>query len=403
MELMRGGTVAERLAEESAIPYPRVLRWLRAAAAALDAAHDAGIVHRDVKPANLLLDERDRLAIADFGIARLAWEDQVTQTGQVLGTAAYISPEQAMGEPATPASDRYALAVVAFELLTGSRPFDHEHFAAQARAHVEDDPPLASSLDPDLPPAVDDVLDRGMAKDPDERWSSATAFVDALEDALGGPRPAPAAAETAEDVPPPRRGRAPWVALGLLAAATLAAVIAAVVLVGGGSGDGTGTRSSGAGGAEQRDASRDRRADSTPTPTATATETPERTPTPTPTETPTATATPTPTPTATPGGGGRTSLSAAARLQRQGFEARQAGDYDRALGLSQRALDACGDTRRLDPCGYAMFEIGVALNRTGRAEEAVPILQQRLDLYGDNRQGEVRKELEDARGGGGDD
>ena len=88
--------------------------------------------------------------IADFGIARLAWEDQVTQTGQVLGTAAYLAPEQAMGEPATAASDRYALPVVAFELLTGEKPFNAEHFAAQARAHVEDDPPRASELNPDL-------------------------------------------------------------------------------------------------------------------------------------------------------------------------------------------------------------------------------------------------------------
>ena len=76
---------------------------------ALDAAHEAGVVHRDVKPANLLLDDHDRLGIGDFGIARLAWEEQVTQTGQVLGTAAYLAPEQAMGEPATAASDRYAL------------------------------------------------------------------------------------------------------------------------------------------------------------------------------------------------------------------------------------------------------------------------------------------------------
>src|SRR5919206_592799 len=129
---------------------------------------NGGIVHRDIKPANLLLDERDRLAIADFGIARLAWEEQVTATGQVLGTAAYISPAQAMGEPASAASDRYSLAVVAFELLTGGKPFVAEHFAAQARAHVEDPPPLASDRAPELPPAVDAVLGRGMAKDPAE-------------------------------------------------------------------------------------------------------------------------------------------------------------------------------------------------------------------------------------------
>ena len=105
------------------IPHRVALRWLGEAGSALDAAHEAGIVHRDVKPANMLLDDKGRLALADFGIARLGLEDQITQTGQVLGTAAYISPEQAMGEPSTAASDRYALAVVAFELLTGSKPF----------------------------------------------------------------------------------------------------------------------------------------------------------------------------------------------------------------------------------------------------------------------------------------
>ena len=173
MELMRGGTVGERLKAGRAIADETALRWLREAASALDAAHEAGIVHRDIKPGNLLLDDRDRLAIADFGIARLALEDQLTATGQVLGTASYISPEQAVGKPATAASDRYALAVVAFELLTGSRPFRAEHFAAQARAHVEDLPPLASERDPSLPRGVDAVLDRGLAKEPDERWPSA--------------------------------------------------------------------------------------------------------------------------------------------------------------------------------------------------------------------------------------
>jgi serine/threonine-protein kinase len=400
MELMRGGTVAERLAADEEIPHARALRWLREAAEALDAAHDAGIVHRDVKPANLLLDERDRLAIGDFGIARLAWEDQVTQTGQVLGTAAYISPEQAMGEPAAAASDRYALAVVAFELLTGSRPFQHEHFAAQARAHVEDDPPWASSVDPALPRAVDGVLDRGMAKDPAERWSSAETLVDALDGALGAPRsagaPAGPTAATWESAAPDDGGRRwnSWALLGVLGALALVAVVAAIVLSGrGGDGGGqSGERAASDGGArtERRDSGSDRRADSTPSPTPTATESPEPTATPTPT--------PTPTPTATPGGG--TDLAAAARLQRRGFEARKAGDYDRALDLSQRALDACGDTRRLDPCGFALFEVGAALNRSGRKDEAIPVLQQRLDLYGDNDAREVQAELDDARGEG---
>ena len=148
-------------------------------------------MHRDVKPANLLLDDHDRLGIGDFGIARLAWEEQVTQTGQVLGTAAYLAPEQAMGEPATAASDRYALSVVAFELLTGEKPFNAEHFAAQARAHVEDDPPRASELNPDLTDRVDAVIDRGMAKDPDDRWESAAEFVGAPRRVAGRAAAAP--------------------------------------------------------------------------------------------------------------------------------------------------------------------------------------------------------------------
>ena len=151
MELVGGGTLADRLRAGEQLPHRVALRWLEEAGSALDAAHEAGIVHRDVKPANMLLDEKGRLALADFGIARLALEDQITQTGQVLGTAAYISPEQAMGEPSTAASDRYALAVVAFELLTGSKPFTAENFAAQARAHVEEEPPRASALDVDVP------------------------------------------------------------------------------------------------------------------------------------------------------------------------------------------------------------------------------------------------------------
>src|SRR4051812_24801580 len=127
MEHFAGGTVADRLRGDRVIPRPLALRWLRETAIALDCAHEHDVVHRDVKPANLLLDEHGRLAVGDFGIATVASEASVTMTGQVLGTAAYISPEQARGLPATAASDRYALAVVAFELLTGARPYPVDH------------------------------------------------------------------------------------------------------------------------------------------------------------------------------------------------------------------------------------------------------------------------------------
>ncbi len=209
MEIMRGGTLGDRLKGDREIPHQTALRWLHEAAAALDTAHEAGVVHRDIKPGNLLLDGRDRLAVADFGIARLAWEDQLTATGQVLGTAAYLSPEQAMGEAATAASDRYAFAVVAYELLTGTRPFEAEHFAAQARAHVEDPPPPASERAPELSRAVDAVLERGLAKDPADRWDSSEdvrrrAGAHARE--AGGTDPADAAADRTQSG---RRGGAP--------------------------------------------------------------------------------------------------------------------------------------------------------------------------------------------------
>ena len=198
MELLTGGTLADKLRAGDRISPRTAMRWLRDAASALDAAHAADVVHRDVKPANMLLDDGGRLAIADFGIARLALEDQLTATGTVLGTAAYISPEQAVGDPATAASDRYALAVVAYELLTGTRPFEAENFAAQARAHVEDDPVPPSERNPDLPAEVDEVIARGLEKDPGARYGSAGEFVDRLDDAFTAP-PAP---------PAPRR-RAP--------------------------------------------------------------------------------------------------------------------------------------------------------------------------------------------------
>jgi tetratricopeptide (TPR) repeat protein len=414
MELLTGGTVADRLRAEEDIPPRTALRWLRDAASALDTAHAQDVVHRDVKPANMLLDAHGRLAIADFGIARLALEDQLTATGTVLGTAAYISPEQAIGDPATPASDRYALAVVAFELLTGERPFQAENFAAQARAHVEDPPPLATEINPDLPRAVDRVLARGLAKDPADRYPTASEFVDELDDALSGPPTASTRAvappprrtrgrqldagppprrsrgRQVDAGPPPRRSRA-GVLLAALAGLLLIGILAFLLLSGGDSGTNRG------GARAERTA--------TPTPTATASSTPEntataeptRTATPTPTPTPTATATPSATAQAPAAAGGGQDLGKARRLQLQGYAARRAGDYAKALALSQQALDACGNAHALDPCGYALFEKGLALNRMGRPDEAIPVLQSRLDRYGDNPAEEVSKELKAAK------
>src|SRR3954469_12008309 len=121
MELMECGSVAHRL-RSGRVDRGLALDWLAGAAAALDFGHEHGIVHRDVKPPNLLLDGNDRVHVADFGIARIATEETLTSTDQGLGTAAYLSPEQVLGRPATAASDLYSLAVVAFELLTTRPP-----------------------------------------------------------------------------------------------------------------------------------------------------------------------------------------------------------------------------------------------------------------------------------------
>ncbi|HEY4096008.1 MAG TPA: serine/threonine-protein kinase [Baekduia sp.] len=181
MEHFSGGTVADRLKRSEPVPVATALRWLRQTASALDAAHAADIVHRDVKPGNLLLDETGRLAVGDFGIASIAGETQVTAAGQVLGTAAYLSPEQARGGVATPASDRYSLAVVAYELLCGHKPFEGETAIEQARARLQGDPPAPTG--PCVVAAA--ALQHGLAQDPAARPLTAGAFVDELESVLG--------------------------------------------------------------------------------------------------------------------------------------------------------------------------------------------------------------------------
>jgi eukaryotic-like serine/threonine-protein kinase len=415
MEMVDGGTVADRLRSGDEIPHRVALRWLSEAASALDAAHEAGIVHRDVKPGNMLLDRHGRLALADFGIARLGLEDQITQTGQVLGTAAYIAPEQALGEPATAASDRYSLAVVAFELLTGEKPFRAENFAAQARAHVEDDPPLASDVDVDVPGAADRVLDRGMAKEPDDRWPTACALVSALDDALSAPPPrrrafaAPAAEPTrraGERAAPvaTARGRRSGAGALVALAALLLLVAGAVALLSGGGDDG------GGGNAAQRDRPR-----ATPTAKATPEKTAEPKDTATPTPTPTATTTPTPTATATPAppasdgngngnGNGKAKGKAkkapagdAASLQLEAYDRNQAGDPEGALPLARRAVELCQGSTAVDPCAYALFEYARALRLTGDPDAAISVLEERKQRFPDDQPDAVDAELRRAR------
>src|SRR5919199_6647024 len=209
MEYLGGGSLETRLRGGAAQPTEQVCDWLEQAARALDAAHREGVVHRDVKPANLLLDRSGNVHVADFGIASAAGLDSLTMTGTVLGTAGYLSPEQATGNRATPASDRYGLAVVAYELLAGKRPFEADSPTAEASAHVN--APVPSVCDTtSLPCELDPVFRKALAKDPADRYDSCAEFVAALRaalaDAAGATRElapvAPLVPRTQE--PPPR-------------------------------------------------------------------------------------------------------------------------------------------------------------------------------------------------------
>src|SRR2546422_5732971 len=151
MEYLSGGSLDDVLREGGPQPPRQVFTWLEQAGSALDAAHAKGVVHRDVKPGNLLLDREGTVHVADFGIASAAGLDSLTMTRTVLATAGYLSPEQAQGERATPASDRYSLAVVAFELLSGQRPFDSDSITAEAAAHVNAPVPSIASVSQGLP------------------------------------------------------------------------------------------------------------------------------------------------------------------------------------------------------------------------------------------------------------
>src|SRR6266576_674743 len=179
MEYLSGGSLDDVLRSTGGQPPERVFTWLEEAARALDVAHREGVVHRDVKPANLMLDDDGHVHVADFGIASAAGMDSLTMTGTVLGTAGYLSPEQAQGDRASAASDRYALAIVAWELLTGGRPFESESTTAEAAAHINAPVPAISAAG-DFPRELDRVFGQALAKDPAERYATAGAVAGAL-------------------------------------------------------------------------------------------------------------------------------------------------------------------------------------------------------------------------------
>ena len=176
MELVPGEPLSTIIDREGRLPADRVLGIIAQTATALQAAHDAGLVHRDIKPGNLLITPEGRVKITDFGIARIADQVPLTATGQVMGTVQYLAPEQASGHTATPATDIYSLGIVAYECLAGKRPFTGESQVAIAMAQINDTPP---PLPEEVPAPVQRLVFACLAKDPEDRPQSAAKLAQA--------------------------------------------------------------------------------------------------------------------------------------------------------------------------------------------------------------------------------
>ncbi|WP_144300180.1 serine/threonine-protein kinase, partial [Elioraea rosea] len=182
MEHVDGGSLKNRLDAGERLPLPQVARVMDELLAALAHAHEKGVVHRDIKPANMMLTRSGQVKVADFGIARIE-SSTMTQAGTVLGTPAYMSPEQFRGEPVDARTDLYSAGVVLYQLLTGDKPFEGNLTAIMHKV-LNVDPPRPSEIAGSVPAALDAVVRRAMAKRPGERFETATAFRQALAEAM---------------------------------------------------------------------------------------------------------------------------------------------------------------------------------------------------------------------------
>jgi tRNA A-37 threonylcarbamoyl transferase component Bud32/tetratricopeptide (TPR) repeat protein len=344
MEYIDGGSLEQRVLADGRQDPADVLRWLEQAGRALDHAHANGIVHRDVKPGNLLLDGEDNVHVADFGIASAAWMPSLTTHGTVLGTAGYRAPEQAAGDRTSSASDRYALAVVAYELLTGRRPFARESPTAEAAAHLTEPVPPVGGRGA-LPVQLDAVFSRALAKRPGDRYSTCQEFVAALRAALDtearGTR-----AYAAAQVPAATRLRRSTPRWPLAAAALGAALVVAVLL---------GIALSGKSSSPRADTK-------VPASTPAARHVVQRSPDP-------------------------------HSLNDRAWALMQQGRYATALPLLERAVKGLRGTGPSDPAeGYANYNLGYTLLQLGRCAEALAYLQRAQQL--EPHRTEVRRALD---------
>ncbi len=218
MEYVDGPTLDQLLVPDEALPPDRMFSILAQTAAALDYAHQKGIVHRDIKPANIMIAADGSVKITDFGIAKITASEQFTMTGSIVGTPHYMSPEQVQGQAVDGRSDQFSLAVIAFEMLTGEKPYTGEHLTTVVYKIVAEEPLPPVRLNPTLSGAIDSALRKALSKKPDARYRSCQEFVDALEKACvasrgwkpmprGGSLNEPTAVEVAAvpNLPPSRR------------------------------------------------------------------------------------------------------------------------------------------------------------------------------------------------------
>jgi serine/threonine-protein kinase len=234
-ELVPGDNLKDVVRRYGPLPVPEALALTHQIARGLSFAHEHGVVHRDVKPQNVLLDEGGSAKVTDFGIARsLEPGDGLTQTGTVLGTSDYVAPEQVSGRRVDARSDQYSLGVLLYELLTGEVPFSADNFMAVAMRHLRDPVPSVRQRRPDVPERVDEIVAKAMAKRPEDRFPSMEAMMAALEAALAEePSEGDASAEATGELPPiskpprpaprSRRRISPlWAALVVVAAGAVA-------------------------------------------------------------------------------------------------------------------------------------------------------------------------------------
>jgi serine/threonine protein kinase len=409
MELVKGETLADAL-RRGPLPTAQTLAVIGDVAGGLDHAHSHGVVHRDIKPANVLLREDGVTKLTDLGIATAADHTRITSSGTVLGTAAYMAPEQLEGGEAGPAVDVYALAVIAFEALSGRR-------ARQGRTPLEIAHELANDGPPDLqevwseaPPEAARVLCRGMARDPGDRPATAGELARELESSLrnvGDTRPTLERTRTAAVAAPPptpprgdrpthgqpperrppnlyapsperprrRRSLAALLAVGLLV--LVAGAAAAAVLTGGGGGDGGQAQAP----APAKKKAKPKKDESKATETAQQTAPAETQPTPTEEQQPAQ---------EQPAGTG-----SGAQLNDQGFRLMQQGQFAQAVPILQKAVASYPEDSQDINYAYALFNLGKSLNRSGRSDEAISYLERRLRFP--SQRATVQQELDDAR------